>query len=56
MSKEEKFNYDVENLKKDLEIENMYITDEDIILLKSYSNNEITLDEAIFKIQESFEV
>lgn len=56
MSKEEKFNYDIENLRKDLEIEDMYITADDIGLLKKYSNNEITLNEAITQIEESFEV
>ena len=39
MSKEEKFNFDIENLKQDFAIENMYITEQDIDLLKRFSNN-----------------
>ena len=56
MSKEEKFDYDIENLRKDLEIENMFITQEEVDLIKKYSNNEITMDEAINFIKESIEV
>ena len=47
MSKEEKFNFDIENLKQDFAIENMYITEQDIDLLKRFSNNEITQNEMI---------
>lgn len=47
MNFEEKFNLDVENLKNDLAIENMFVTDEDISMLKKYSNNEINMDQAI---------
>ena len=56
MSKDEKFSYDIENLRKDLEIESMFITDDEINLLKRYSNSEITIDEAINFIKESIEV
>ena len=38
MSKEEKFNFDIANLKQDFAIENMNITDSDIEILKKYSN------------------
>lgn len=34
MSKEEKFNFDIENLKQDFAIENMNVTDSDIEILK----------------------
>ena len=47
MSKEEKFNFDIENLKQDFAIENMYITDSDVEILKKYSNNEISMNEMI---------
>lgn len=47
MNLEEKFNLDVENLKNDLAIENMFITDDDISMLKKYSNNEISMNQAI---------
>lgn len=47
MSKEEKFEFDIANLKRDLAIENMIVTDEDVSLLKRYANNEITMPELI---------
>ena len=50
MNFEEKFNLDVENLKNDLAIEDMYVTDEDVNMLKKYSTNEMTLNEAINSI------
>ena len=46
-----KFNFDVENLRKDFAIENMQIQDEDISLLKKFNNQEITLDEMICQIK-----
>ena len=53
MNFEEKFNLDVENLKSDLAIEDMYVTDEDISMLRKYSTNEISLNEAISNIIKS---
>lgn len=50
MNFEEKFNLDVENLKNDLAIENMYVTDDDISMLRKISNNEITMNQAIHDI------
>lgn len=47
MSAEEKFEYDINNIKKDFEMENMIVTDEDIALLKRYLNKEITKQEMI---------
>lgn len=47
MSVEEKFEYDINNIKKDFEMENMIVTDEDIALLKRYLNKEITKQEMI---------
>ena len=47
MSKEEKFNFDIENLKQDFAIENMNITDSDVEVLKKFSNNEISQSEMI---------
>ena len=47
MSNDEKFEYDIANLKKDLAIEDMAVTEEDISLLKRYHNKEITLKEMI---------
>mgnify|MGYP001136019940 FL=1 len=47
MSKEEKLNFDIANLKQDFAIENMYITDEDFEIIKKYSNDEISESEMI---------
>ena len=47
MSNDEKFNFDIANLKKDLAMENMTVTDEDVQLLKRYFNEEITMPEMI---------
>ncbi len=53
MSKEEKFDFDIANLKSDLAIENMIVTEEDIVLLRRYNNNEITFSEVIDYIKDS---
>lgn len=50
MNFEEKFNLDVANLKNDLAIENIYINDDDISLLRKYSNQEMSLSDAITSI------
>ena len=53
MSKEEKFNFDIANLKQDFAIENMNITDSDIEILKKYSNDEISQSEMINIINDN---
>ncbi len=53
MSKEEKFNFDIENLKQDFAIENMNVTDQDIEILKRYSNDEISQVEMINLIKSN---
>lgn len=53
MSKEEKFKFDIANLQKDLAIEDMAVNQEDIDLLKRYSNNEITMSEMIQEIKDA---
>lgn len=50
MDFEEKFKLDIENLKNDLAIEDMFITDDDISMLKKYSNNEMSMNEVISNI------
>ena len=40
MSGEEKFRFDIANLKNDLAIENMKVKEEDINLLKKYYNKD----------------
>ena len=41
MFNEEIFNFDITNIKNDLAIEGMAISDEDITLFKQFANNEI---------------
>ena len=53
MSNDEKFNFDIANLKKDLAMENMTGTEEDVQLLKRYFNEEITMPEMIEIIKNS---
>lgn len=47
MLKEEKFEFDIDNIKKDLAVEDLYISENVIDLLKQCNNNEITIDRAI---------
>ncbi len=47
MNYEDKFKIDIDNLKNDLAIEEMYITDDDISMLKKYSNKELSMNETI---------
>lgn len=54
MENEEKFNYDIANLKKDFAIENLNVTNDDINMLRRYNNNEITMNEMIDDIKNSF--
>ena len=53
MSREEKFEFDIANLKTDLAIENMEVNKEDIELLKKYFNKEITMNEMIQLIKKT---
>lgn len=53
---EEKFMFDIENLKQDLGIEDMVVTNDDIDMLKRYSNNEFTMNEMIDNIKQSFQM
>lgn len=47
MSKEDKFNFDIDNLKQDFAIENINIQDDDLEVLKMYSSNQISMNEMI---------
>ena len=47
MSEQDKFEFDIANLKQDLAIENIIVTNEDIALLRKYFNKEITMSEMI---------
>lgn len=53
MSKEEKFEFDIDNLRRDFAIENMIVSDEDIELLKKYFNKEISMKELIELIKNT---
>ena len=53
MFEKEKFEFDVENIRKDFAIENININEEDIGLLKKLSNNEITMDQMIGDIKSN---
>ena len=55
MLKEEKFNFDIENMKKDFAIENMTIAPDEIDMLKRYNNNEVSMNDMINSIKKSFE-
>ena len=50
MSGEEKFKFDIENIKKDFEVEDMTISENVISLLKQYNNQEITMDTVVNSI------
>lgn len=52
MSKEEKFNFDIENLRQDFAIENINIKDSEIDILRRFSNNEISQAEMINLFKE----
>ncbi len=54
MSKEEKFKYNIENIKASLEVEGMIVTDEDIEIIKKYANKEISFEELIEMIIREF--
>lgn len=49
----EKFNFDIDNIKRDLEIENIFVTDDEIQALKQYINQEISFQDIVFNIQNS---
>lgn len=53
MYNEEKFKFDIDNIRNDLAMEDMVITEQDITLLKRYANEEITMPEMINIIKNS---
>lgn len=52
MSGEEKFYFDINNIRKDMEIENMLLTDEHVDMLKRYYFKEISADELINDVKQ----
>lgn len=51
MTEEEKFEYDIANLKQDLAIEDMFVTQEDVDMLHRYFKKEITMNQMIDMIK-----
>ena len=54
MSQDEKFEFDIANLKKDLAMEDMCVNNEDIELLKRYYYKEISMNDAIDLIKKPY--
>lgn len=51
MFNEDIFNFNIDNIKNDLAIEGMYITEQDINLYKQFANNEIDMPNLINTIK-----
>lgn len=51
MFNEQKFMFDIENIRNDLAIEGMNITEEDVNMMRLYANNEIAMPEMIEMIK-----
>ena len=49
-----KFDFDIENIKRDFEIENMQINVSDIEMLRKYNNKEITMNDIITSIKQEY--
>ena len=47
MSKEDKFNFDIDNIKQSFAVENINVQDEDLAVLKMYSEDQISMNEMI---------
>ena len=52
MFNEEVFKFDIDNIKNDLAIEGMDISQNDIDMYKMYANNEITMPDLIEMIKQ----
>ena len=51
MFNEDVFNFDIDNIKNDLAIEGMAISDEDVTLFKQFANEEIDMPNLIQTIK-----
>ena len=49
----DQFNLDIANIKKDLEIEDIVVTEEQVSTLKQYINQEISFQDIVSRIQNS---
>ena len=54
MFNEEIFNFDINNIKHDLAIEGLTISEEDVNLFKQYANEEIDMPNLIQTIKSEF--
>ena len=54
MFNEEIFNFDINNIKNDLAIEGLTISEEDVNLFKQYANEEIDMPNLIQTIKSEF--
>jgi len=52
MFNEEIFNFNIDNIRNDLAIEGMYITEQDVNLYKRFANEEINMSQLIETIKE----
>lgn len=52
MYMEKKFYYDIDNIKQDLAMEDMVVTEEHVENLRRYANNEISMDDIMNKIKK----
>lgn len=50
---EDNFNFELDNLRKDFEIENIKLTNTDVSLLRRYANEEITFNELVNIVKKS---
>ncbi len=48
-----RFDFDVLNLKKDFEVEQMNVTQNDIDVLKQYADKKITIDQIVDKFRQA---
>ena len=49
-----KFDFDIENIKRDFQIEDMQINASDVEMLRKYNNNEITISDMISSIKKEY--
>lgn len=52
MFMEKKFYYDIDNIKQDLAMEDMIVTEEHVENLRRYANNEISMNDIMNKIKK----
>lgn len=52
MFMEKKFYYDIDNIKQDLAMEDMIVTEEHVENLRRYANNEISMDDIMNQIKK----